>query len=879
MSDDLVQRDNTGNTSTAESYTRRLQIAESTVNEIRDKHEADLMEVKMANIKRLGEMDKATEEELQKLSLKVAREVNSYETQLMEKYVAKYGEDVTKNANLQKQLQQEILEFSRAKTAQVTAEEYKQEQQNILFIKNAAKDAAADIYATKMTSIQDQQKHSLANIQNAKYAELQANNELGAAKEQLLKATLSGDEKAIKAAQERVDKAQKEAKLKKDQYSKAKEQYKEDKKAQKAAIQAAKDETAAKMREGGATELEIMKTTGELTGAAVKEAVFSKETANTVADNLLKGLKDMFEATISSYGSYQSKINTRLQGSGKTWQGNAALGLLGLPTGGVESNLKTAIGSNPYVKLQAVMDNVVKATEQGIAYNIEQRAFLATVSENIASTFDAFDANLLRVIRLQQSDTTAARLGLEANLTSLFNSLYQDTSYLNDSFDTVSGNLTEAISQMTSEEGVAFEYTVQKWLGALSSVGFSSDAVIKISQAIGYLGSGDISSLSNNSEMQNLIVMAASRAGMSYSDMLIDGLNSSNTNKLMKSMVEYLQEIANSDNKVVKSQYAQIFGMSVSDLKAVDNLSTTIETVNSTMLDYGGAMSELYSQMGQLGSRVSTAGMLNNLMENVKYSIGTGIASNPATYALWEVTSMIEDLTGGISLPTISAFGSSVDLKTTVTNLMRAGIVGVSTLGSIGSIISGLSGAASTFAPSSMLSKLGIENSSTANKTQLARGVGFNRKTKQLNQMSSSTMVGNASGSDYYQSTLASANEQTATTAEAAKEESTDKTTNDIYDYLVTVFDPKFTEIEKLLAVASGYAAKEESNTAFKSTDTRSSATNVTITYESADGKARVDTNTLLSTINGNVAEILTHVASLDKKALDNSMLSPSSVI
>ena len=82
------------------------------------------------------------------------------------------------------------------------------------------------------------------------------------------------------------------------------------------------------------------------------------------------------------------------------------------------------------------------------------------------------------------------------------------------------------MSQMSSEEGVAFEYTVQKWLGALSSVGFSSDAISKISQAIGYLGSGDIASLSNNSEMQNLIVMAASRAGISVRAVTISDIGS-----------------------------------------------------------------------------------------------------------------------------------------------------------------------------------------------------------------------------------------------------------------------------------------------------------------------------------------------------------------
>ena len=970
-----TQRDNKGNSNNVDNYSRRMAYAETTVEQVREQNEKDLMDIRTVNIHRVKDATIKQQEEIQKFSLKVSKAVNDYQTELLDKYTQKYGAKLEKSAQLQQQLIQQVIKFGKAKQNELRAQEFKSEQDNIFFIKNAKKLADKEIHDYRIAKSKEQQKldqdiglqtytdrinhiesqyqlekEYLDTLHKDKIIKQEIENKkrddaFNRYKEEqstLLDNQLSTEIDAIRYSELGIQNNQEKSKIKQDydllpktsdikekQNAYDLEKVKEDtllqydlldktlannrhddalnriknekevklkaiqneKQANKRALQdgsktfkkywsdnkklrdeenKTREKTIEKLKTEGLSDLEIMKETGKLTTGGIKEAVFSKETASTVANNLINGLKNMFEATISTYGSYQSKINTRLQGSGKTWQGNAALGLLGLPTGGIESNLKTAIGSNPYVKLQAVMDNVVKATESGIAYNIEQRAFLATISENIASTFDAFNSNLTRVIRLQQSDTTAARLGLEANLTSLFNSLYQDTSYLNDSFDTVSSNLTEAMSQMSSEEGVAFEYTVQKWLGALSSVGFSSDAISKISQAIGYLGSGDIASLSNNSEMQNLIVMAASRAGMSYSDILIDGLDSSNTNKLMNSMVEYLQEIANSDNKVVKSQYAQIFGMNVSDLKAVNNLSTTIQTISSTMLDYGGAMAELYDQVGQLGSRVSMAGMLTNLMENVKYSIGTNIVSNPATYALWEVTSMIEDLTGGINLPTISAFGNSVDLNTTVTNLMRAGIVGVSTLGSIGSIISGIG---STFAPSSMLSKLGIENSTSASKTQLARGVGFNRKTRQLNEVSSSTMVGNASGDDYYKSTIASANEQTATTAETAKEESTDKTTNDIYDYLITIFDPKFTEVEKLLATAYGYSFNTSGNNKFKSTDESVSASTITIRYESQDGKERANTVDILTNINKNVAEILTQVTEINRKSIDNSVL------
>ena len=293
-----------------------------------------------------------------------------------------------------------------------------------------------------------------------------------------------------------------------------------------------------------------------------------------------------------------------------------------------------AVGSNPYVKLSKLLENASKAVETGIAYNVEQRAFLETIKDDIATTFDAFNSNLLRLIRLQQNDSTAARLGLEADLTKLFNSYFSDTSYLSNAFDTVSANLTEAIAQMGTKEGVAFEYEVQKWLGSLYAVGFSDSAIGNIATALGQLGSGDVSGLANNQQMQNLIVMAASRVGLSYADMLTEGLDADTTNKLLASMVDYLQEIAESDNKVIKSQYSQIFGLTSADLVAVKNLGDTAISLAQDSLSYTDAIGELYDQINQLPSRLSIGEMTGNLIDNVKYTLASGIADNPITYAL-----------------------------------------------------------------------------------------------------------------------------------------------------------------------------------------------------------------------------------------------------
>ena len=514
---------------------------------------------------------------------------------------------------------------------------------------------------------------------------------------------------------------------------------------------------------------------------------------NNEINSFLNSFKNMFQSTIETYGNYQSKINVRLQGLEKTWQGTWGFN-------GVEDTLTKAIGTNPIVKLKDVFDNVVKALDSGISYNVEQRAFLETIKDEVAATFDAFNSNLTRIIKLQQQDSTAARLGLESTLTQYFNANFSDTSYLAQNVsDSVSTALTEALAQMSTTQGVEFEYQVQKWLGSLYSVGFDSSTISNIANAIGMLGSGNVSGL-EGSAMQNLIVMSASRIGKSYADLLTGGLTAQTTNELLKSMVSYLKEIASTENKVVKSQYASIYGLSTSDLVAAKNLDSRISKISESSLNYSQAVGEVYNQMNQIYNRLSIGQMLDNAKSNLIYSMGKGIASNPASYALWEITSMIEDLTGGINLPTVSVLGNSVDLNTTVTNLMRAGLVGVSTLGSIGDIISGVG---STINPSSMLSKLGISADESALK-RINRGKGLNRRNKLVGDLSSSTMVGNSAGSDYSDAAILEANKKADTLLDVKKQEYSDLTVNDIHQYLLQVFDPKITDIEKMIAYMTG---------------------------------------------------------------------------
>ena len=499
-----------------------------------------------------------------------------------------------------------------------------------------------------------------------------------------------------------------------------------------------------------------------------------------LTDTLISGVSNLarqLDKTIEDIASYQSRIDTRLYGSGKQWEGWGSSGISG--------RLQGIVGVSPLIKTQDLYKNVDTLVNKGISYNLEQRAFLETIAGKIATTFHVDNQNLLQLIRVQQSDTTAARLGLEAELNRYFNTMYENTEYLSDKFDDVSAQLYEATSQMSAASGVGFEYQVQKWLGSLYSVGMSQGAISGLAGALGMLGSGNISGLAGNTGMQNLLVMAASRAGKSYSSLLTGGLTADTTNQLLASMVNYLADIAEAtkDNLVVRSQYANIFGLSVSDLTAMANLASSVGSIAGSNLDYSGAMKSLTDQANLMYSRTSVGEMLSNAWGNLEYTMAQGIAANPALYAVWKVANALTDTVGGIALPDIKYLGTGVNLQTTVADLMRVGALSTGLLGGIGNIISAGSGGG--FSPSAMLSSLGL----TGNRVSMvSRGAGLGT-TLSGTAVSSSTFVGNTAGSDIYGSSIAGAEETSAQKIAEVKEESEEITTKVLDEHIVNIYD------------------------------------------------------------------------------------------
>lgn len=489
-------------------------------------------------------------------------------------------------------------------------------------------------------------------------------------------------------------------------------------------------------------------------GKAVSAAIYA------VSD-----MAKQLEKKIDDIASYKSAIDTRLQGSSNDK-------FMGSYWDQLTRDMTSVGAVNPFFKQETFANNMKDLVNRGISFDLKQRAFLMTIQDKIATTFDVADGTLLRLIRIQQEDSTAGRLGMESALNSFLNNMYENTEYLSQVADGVRSSLEEMQSLMAGAEATEVEYQVQKWLGSLYSVGMSQNAVNSISQALGQIAAGQIEGVTNGGA-GNLLIMAANDAGLSIADILTKGLDATDTNKLLQAAVNYLAELSDSakDNKVVQQQLADVFGVKASDLRAATNLVLpgSTDIISNSNLSYGNMMSQLSKMAGSMVSRTSIAEMMTNFWENGQYTLAGSMASNPISYFIYKMAKVVDDAAGGIDLPFLNVMGFGVDLNTTVSDLMRVAAVGSGILGSIGPMISGLG---SSFSGQAMLNKLGIGSGSGLAVNQRGSGISLGGSTGGgSSSTSSSGYVGNASGSDIKDSTIQESEDSKKQQMIEAKEE------------------------------------------------------------------------------------------------------------
>lgn len=729
----------------------------------------------MSEILKMYDKVLGREKEFQKIRDTLAK--NS-ELQRLQELKAR-EQDAQKRASLEESIQFEIQRIEQASAQAVQkmwAKTYKEGtiQQKVQMQKQVAESQKsareqAQYELNVMTQLRDQSvgeqrkqlnaelRQKRSQIKQLQKAEADSIQQLSQLEQQQHKQELKQQVEQIKTLSK--------SKLKSER-DQAKQQLKELNNTNKKAYAAAKanqvklNKDLKQLQKSGASEEEIAAKSAEL-AAANAEVDSTKEdykatSGMSFVEDIKKSLSNAFNqfsnevieaqhAADSMMSNYQSRVNANLQGSGKTFQDALEL---------VEKNLAIS----PIVKMEDVINSIKEASDQGIMYNIEQRSFLNTVSDKIAHTFDAFDSNLTRLIRLQQADSTAARLGLEANLTKLFNSTFNDSSYLTDVYDAVSQAIIDANSQLTKEQSAEFEYTLQKWLGSLYSMGLSSNTVTQIAQGINMLATGDVTNLSNSSSLQTLMAMSASNAGLDFAQIMLDGLDADTTNALLESMVMYLKDIAeNSDSQVVKSAYGDIFNMSLSDLRAFSNMTTSdISRISGTSMSYNNMVSETQSQLLQTIQRASMTENMSNIFSNALYGMGLDMAQNPATWTLDKVLQFMESSGIDINIPFVSVFGSGLDINATVTDLMRMGLGVAGAFSLITNVLGALGTGGGT----------GLQLSDWGGTEVNQRGTGIGGLlSTMIGETSSSTYVSNSSTSDIQTSAISSATDEAAETS------------------------------------------------------------------------------------------------------------------
>lgn len=496
-----------------------------------------------------------------------------------------------------------------------------------------------------------------------------------------------------------------------------------------------------------------------------KDDNFDKGKAISAALVAVSDLATQLGKKIDNIAGYKGAIDTRLQGSGNDK-------FMGSYWDQLVRDMTSVGAVNPFFKQETFAKNIEDLVKRGISFDLKQRAFLMTIQDKIANTFNVADGTLLRLVRIQQQDSTAGRLGMETALNSFLNEMYETSEYLTDVAKSVRSSLEEMQALMEGAEAAEVEYQVQKWLGSLYSVGMSQSATQGIADALGKIAAGQIEGLTSGGA-GNLLIMAANDAGLSIADILTDGLDSKDTNKLLQAAVNYLAELSESaaDNKVVQQQLAGVFGVKASDLRAATNLVLpgTTKDIYGNNMTYGNMISQLSKMAGSMGSRTSMAEMMTNFWENGQYTLAGSMASNPVSYFIYKMAKVVDDAAGGIDLPFLNVMGSGVDLNTTVSDLMRVAAVGDGILRSLGPLVSGLG---SSFSGRAMLNKLGIENSSgLATVTRGGSGGGNIGAAGGTTSESGGAFAGNSSGSDVKDSTIQESEDSKKQQMIEAKEE------------------------------------------------------------------------------------------------------------
>ena len=367
-----------------------------------------------------------------------------------------------------------------------------------------------------------------------------------------------------------------------------------------------------------------------------------------LASSLQSSLSGQLDSTINSYiNNYQSMISS-LVGANKDWES-------------ITDNLNNALSANSLVRQENVYKNLTELIKAGISENVEQRAFLETISDDLNLLLDTQTGSLARLIRLQDASIAENRVAIEYSLREFLNQNYQTSEYIKDSYLKVADSISELQAINTTSIASSIESALQTWLGSYYSVGVSDSTISSLASAINSLGTGDLSNI--NSNISKLVMMGAATSGKSYGNLLTNGITAEDVSAIMSGITDYAKSIEG--NNVVRSQWASLFGLSISDLEALKNLNITNNTQTVS--------SDINKLFDAYANFVPTTVGLKNTFENLMFTTATNIASNDALYGSYFVTDILEKSGIGSALSSLGSSIASMGLKKTGGALQVAG--------------------------------------------------------------------------------------------------------------------------------------------------------------------------------------------------------------
>lgn len=258
---------------------------------------------------------------------------------------------------------------------------------------------------------------------------------------------------------------------------------------------------------------------------------------------------------------------------------------------------------------------------------------------------------LLRIARLQHTDSTSFRAGLNLSMNSFLDELTQSTAYLADKMqESVESALLQTTSLFRDAAGasasVELESVIQKWLGVFYNEGGSSSTVNSLASALNRLGTGDVSQLGNGTGL--LLTRAIAESGLSVADIMNNGLSAQSADSILRNAFKYMTDAGSSSSNIIKNQFANLYGVGIDDLIAASNIGR-YTSFNGGLYDSANSLIDTFTDWtskDRIISRTSTLQSLDNWYNNQWFGVGSYVTGDQSRLLNYYLGGKISDFAG-----------------------------------------------------------------------------------------------------------------------------------------------------------------------------------------------------------------------------------------